>query len=180
MDSQTKQAIQHAMNNNPAGMSEVIRDIIAGKVEVAIESRKQEIAQSLLQPQVEEYEIDEEIVKKLNLEAFSLDVLEDYILSEEFEQLDELSKKTLSNYVKKASRSVRTNTSMAKDFERDADHHLAKADKHNWNGPHGSYQPKDTEHSRKEKAASTLSKMFNKDAKKRIKGISMAADKLSK
>lgn len=103
MDSQTKQAIQHAMNNNPAGMSEVIRDIIAGKVEVAIESRKQEIAQSLLQPQVEEYEIDEEIVKKLNLEAFSLDVLEDYILSEEFEQLDELSKKTLANYVKKAS-----------------------------------------------------------------------------
>jgi len=160
MDSQTKQAIEHAMNNNPAGMSEVIRDIIAGKVEVAIESRKQEIAQSLLQPQVEEYEIDEEIVKKLNLEAFSLDVLEDYIVSEEFEQLDELSKKTLANYVKKASADSGTNRSIGSGF---TDKGFRKG------------QSDDSK-----KTYFRLGNQFHKKADKRLAGVGKAVDKLAK
>ena len=38
-----------------------------------------------------------------SFEDYSLEELEDFMMSEEFEQLDELSKKTLGSYVKKAS-----------------------------------------------------------------------------
>jgi hypothetical protein len=37
------------------------------------------------------------------LEDYSIEELEDFMMSEEFEQLDELSKKTLGSYVKKAT-----------------------------------------------------------------------------
>ena len=41
--------------------------------------------------------------EELNLEDYSLEELEDFMMSEDFEQLDELSKKTLGSYIKKAS-----------------------------------------------------------------------------
>ena len=47
----------------------------------------------------EDYQHNEE----LNLEDYSLEDLQDFMMSEDFEQLDELSKKTLGSYIKKAS-----------------------------------------------------------------------------
>jgi len=44
------------------------------------------------------FNVDEE----LTLEDYSLEEIEDFMMSEEFEQLDELSKATLGSYVKKA------------------------------------------------------------------------------
>ena len=41
-----------------------------------------------------------------SLEDYSLEELEDFMMSEDFEQLDELSKKTLGSYVKKATSDV--------------------------------------------------------------------------
>lgn len=40
--------------------------------------------------------------EELSLEDYSIDELEDFMVSEDFEQLDELSKKTLANYINKA------------------------------------------------------------------------------
>ena len=47
---------------------------------------------------LEDYSLEE-----LTLEDYSLEELEDFMMSEDFEQLDELSKATLGSYVKKAS-----------------------------------------------------------------------------
>ena len=44
--------------------------------------------------------------EELDLEDFSLEEIEDFMMSEEFEQLDELSKKTLKSYAKKAQKNV--------------------------------------------------------------------------
>jgi hypothetical protein len=43
------------------------------------------------------------VKEELDLEDYTLEELEDFMVSEEFEQLDELSKKTLGSYIKKAS-----------------------------------------------------------------------------
>ena len=54
---------------------------------------------NLKPPVNEEIEFDED----LNLEDYSLEELQDFMMSEDFEQLDEISKQVLGSYVKKAS-----------------------------------------------------------------------------
>jgi hypothetical protein len=55
----------------------------------------------------EEELTDEELAdEELALEGYSLEELEEFMMSEEFEQLDELSKKTLATYVRDASSHV--------------------------------------------------------------------------
>lgn len=46
------------------------------------------------------------VKEELDLEDYTLEELEDFMVSEDFEQLDELSKKTLGSYVKKAQDSI--------------------------------------------------------------------------
>lgn len=50
---------------------------------------------------------DHRVVKEdYSLEDFSIEELQDFIISEDFEQLDEISKQTLSNYVSQAGHSL--------------------------------------------------------------------------
>ena len=63
----------------------------------------------------------EELDEELNLEDFSLEELQDFMMSEDFEQLDELSKKTLASYIGKASKAYAKH-----------DKQLGLADKANW------------------------------------------------
>jgi hypothetical protein len=53
---------------------------------------------------------------ELNLEDFSLEEIEEFMVSEEFEQLDELSKSTLGSYVNKASDSATKSASGSTSF----------------------------------------------------------------
>ena len=46
------------------------------------------------------------VKESFDIEDYSVEELEDFMMSEEFEQLDELSKKTLGSYVKKATSDV--------------------------------------------------------------------------
>ena len=101
-------------------------------------------------------------------------------LAKEDVQIDELSKKTLGSYVNKAARSATARTRLSKDFERSADNALVKADKHNWNGPHGSYKPVKTKDSENERVHREISHEFKKDADKRLQGIAKATAKLTK
>jgi hypothetical protein len=84
---------------------------------------EQKIAEILAESKVAEEAIDEEVevvdeqvevvdeeniselLEQLGLEESSGEELEDFMMSEDFEQLDELSKKTLGSYVKKATTS---------------------------------------------------------------------------
>ena len=75
--------------------------------------------------------IDKAINKltKEDLEGFSVEELEDFMMSEDYEQLDELSKKTLGSYVKKASNKLMSHgtnamTYIARNDSAKADYHI--------------------------------------------------------
>jgi predicted RNA binding protein YcfA (HicA-like mRNA interferase family) len=90
---------------------------------------------------------------KLAKEEFSEDILE------ELEQIEELSKSTLGSYIKKAARSANARSSLSGRFDNEAEH------------------GKDYKQiASNEKLASD----FAKDARKRVKGISKATDRLTK
>ncbi len=60
------------------------------------------------------------ISEELTLEDFSFEELEEFMMSEEYEQLDEVSKKTLASYVKKASHDVATKGAVTRQLSNDS------------------------------------------------------------
>jgi hypothetical protein len=102
----------------------------------------------------EEYD-DEE----LTLEDYSLEELEDYMMSEDFEQLDELSKSTLGSYVKKAAADATISRKVASDFE----HMASRAKKPSMKA-----------------SASELEKEYKSKSWKRRDNIGKAVDRLTK
>lgn len=97
-----KNLIEAIASGDLVTSKKILESVLADKVTQRIEERKQEIAESLF--------IEEETVE------VDKEILESYLQSEEFEQLDELSKDTLKSYIKKAGPDV-----AAKDTE--AKHH---------------------------------------------------------
>ena len=77
------------------------QEAITDRISIAMESKRTNIAQSMFTKE----SVEEE---ELTLEDYSVEELEDFMMSEDFEQLDELSRKTLSSYIGKA-RSSRNN-----------------------------------------------------------------------
>jgi hypothetical protein len=76
--------------------------IMATKVSETIDNMRSDIAQTMFASEetiIDDEEYDDE---ELTLEDYSLEELEEYMMSEEFEQLDELSKSTIGNYIKKS------------------------------------------------------------------------------
>ena len=72
------------------------QEAITDKISIAMEIRKTELAQSMFTKEsVDAYE-------ELTLEDYSVEELEDFMVSEDFDQLDELDKKTLGSYVTKS------------------------------------------------------------------------------
>jgi hypothetical protein len=110
--------------------------------------------------------------ESFNLSDLTLEELEDFMMSEEFEQLDEISKKTLASYVSKAadsaaSKGVEYGTKKAQSDEMDR-----------MMNRHMSYSDKDK--------IRQIMKTTNRDveaprekAAKRLKGIDRAVNKLS-
>ena len=92
--------IDQIATGDASGAKNTMSDMLSAKAFEALDARKQELAASLFggspQEQVQEEEVE------LNLEDFSLEELEEFTLSEEFEQLDELSKGTVRSYLKKS------------------------------------------------------------------------------
>ena len=76
--------------------------VMAEKVSARIDDMRIDVAQNLFAEQSEE--IEEEV--ELNLEDYSLEEIEEFMMSEDFEQLDEISKNTLTSYVDKANKDI--------------------------------------------------------------------------
>ena len=91
----TTQFIDELAAGNASGAKDILNDMLSARAFEALEGRKIEIAQNIFNGSVQE--------EQLNLEDYSLEELEEFMVSEEFEQLDELSKTTLGSYVNKAS-----------------------------------------------------------------------------
>jgi hypothetical protein len=95
----------------------------------------------------------------INLEDFSLEELEEFMVSEEYEQLDELSKSTLGSYVKKASKDAVTSSSASTNWARTSDR---------------------ARNPRVKAAAAQYSDEEESREKKRLTGIGKAVKKLTK
>lgn len=132
-----------------------------------LDGMRQDLAQGMFKEQAVELDEDgegqvykeseslkeAEVDKDLNLEDYSVEEIQDFMQTEDFERLDELSKETLSSYVKKAHQSGTT-----ADFLHG--HHMAKKSRNNdW---------------RKKKNA------LSDTSHKREKGINTAVDRLAK
>ena len=94
----TTQFIDELAAGNASGAKDILNDMLSARAFEALEGRKVEIAQNIFNgSQVQE--------EQLNLEDFSLEELEEFMVSEEFEQLDEISKKTATSaYVARMGR----------------------------------------------------------------------------
>ena len=121
-------------------------------------------------------------MRDLNLEDFTLEELEDFMVSEDFEQLDEISGKVLGSYIQKA----RADMAAKYQHQRDIDSHpkvLAQKaktreymDKRKWKQFHTSY---DKESAIKAKIDPNIHKTGSQGAAKRHKGIEKAIKKLT-
>ena len=94
----TTQFIDELASGNASGAKDILNDMLSARAFEALEGRKVQIAQNIFNgSQVQE--------EQLNLEDFSLEELEEFMVSEEFEQLDEISKKTATSaYVARMGR----------------------------------------------------------------------------
>ena len=93
---ETKNFINSVSIGNAAEAKDTLNDMLSTRAFDALNARKINIAQTLFNNDVVEEEVE------LNLEDFSLEELKEFALSEEFEQLDELSKGTVRSYLKKS------------------------------------------------------------------------------
>ena len=78
---------------------------MANRISTRLEDMRVDVAQNMFRTEsVESEEVAEEVAEEteLTFEDYSLEELQDYMMSEEFEQLDELSKDTLKSYLGKA------------------------------------------------------------------------------
>lgn len=89
---------------------QAFNQVMAEKISARLDDMRIEVAQNMFSEDYkkkmkEEESCDEEddMKEELNLEDFSLEELQDFMMSEDYEQLDELSKKTLGSYLKKAT-----------------------------------------------------------------------------
>lgn len=88
--------------------------VLAEKVSARIDDMRIDVAQNLFAEQQTE-ELEE---VELNLEDCSLEEIEEFIMSEDFEQLDEISKNTAISYLKKANKDLDTRTGEGETFTR--------------------------------------------------------------
>lgn len=93
MSDLTRNLVDAIISGKATAIEDSFQAAMSDKISSAMEARKVVLAQGLFRESIEE---------ELTLEDYSIDELEDYMMSEEFEQLDEVSKKTLGSYVTKA------------------------------------------------------------------------------
>jgi hypothetical protein len=91
-----QEIIRHAIDKNPLALKEALEEELRGRVALALEAKMSE-----------QEEEDEGMTESFDLSDLTLEELEDFMMSKEFEQIDEISKKTLASYVKKAADDMR-------------------------------------------------------------------------
>jgi hypothetical protein len=96
----TTQFIDKLAAGNASGAKDMLNDMLSARAFEALEGRKVEIAQNIFNgSQVQE--------EQLNLEDYSLEELKEFMVSEDFEQLDELSKEKYRQYLDASRKEVK-------------------------------------------------------------------------
>jgi len=101
-----KKIIQESIDKNPLGVKEALEEALQDRVRAALEEKYAEMMESKDEDEDDEDEDedeDEDMDESFDLSDYTIEELEDFMMSEDFDQLDEISKKTLGSYVKKAT-----------------------------------------------------------------------------
>jgi hypothetical protein len=151
-----KQIIQESINKNPVGLKEALEEELRSRVAAALEEM-----------------VNKEVEEDLDLSDYTTEELEDFMMSEDFEQLDEISKKTLASYVSKAADNAASHG--IKYGEKRA--HSDEMDR--MMNRHMSYSDKDKVRQIMKTTSNDIEAPREKAAK-RLKGIDMAVKKLSR
>ena len=88
--------LQESIEKNPLGLKEAFIEELRARLGLALEAKMQGNKKD---------EDDKEKRESFDLSDLTLEELEDFMMSEEFEQLDEISKKTVVSYMNKAKKS---------------------------------------------------------------------------
>jgi hypothetical protein len=95
MTDYTLNLVDAIISGRATDIENAFQEAITDRISIAMDSKRTNIAQSMFTKESVEPE-------ELTLEDYSVEELEDFMMSEDFEQLDEVSKKTLGSYVTKA------------------------------------------------------------------------------
>ena len=144
--------MQESIEKNPLNLKEAFVEELRARLGLALEAKMQGNKKD------EEDEDDKEKHESFDLSDFTVEELEDFMMSEDFEQLDEISIPKLARYMKRASDDLANNS---------ANREFMKA-----NLP--SFTDKDER--TKEKVDNTFKKMIGK----RKSGIAQAASKIAR
>lgn len=146
--------LQESIEKNPLGLKEAFIEELRARLGLALEAKMQ----GNKKDEDDEDEDDKEKHESFDLSDLTLEELEDFMMSEDFEQLDEISTRKLARYMKRASDDLANNS---------ANREFMKA-----NLP--SFTDKDER--TKEKVDNTFKKMIGK----RKAGIEKAASKIAR
>ena len=103
-----KRIIQESIDKNPLGVKEALEEALQDRVRAALEEKYKKMAMESDEDDEDdeddddEDDEDEDMDESFDLSDYTVEELEDFMVSEDFDQLDEISKKTLASYVKKA------------------------------------------------------------------------------
>ena len=104
-----KRIIQESIDKNPLGVKEALEEAMQDRIRAALEEKYAEMTESKDEDDDEDEdededddEDDEDMDESFDLSDYTIEELKDFMVSEDFDQLDEISKKTLASYVKKA------------------------------------------------------------------------------
>ena len=78
--------IQASVNKNPLAMKEALEEELRGRLALALEAKMKE----------------DDMEESFDLSDLTLEELEDFMMSEDFDQLDEISKKKVADYMDKS------------------------------------------------------------------------------
>lgn len=73
---------------------------MANRISTRLEDMRVSVAQGMF---ATEQSVEETVEEELTLEDYSVEEVQEFMQTEDFEQLDELSKKTLANYITRAA-----------------------------------------------------------------------------
>ena len=94
-----KDLVDAIQSGKSATIQATFNSLMTEKIQDGIEAYRQAVIDNTFNPELASESLDEE----LQLEDYSLDEIQEFMMSEEYETLDELSKKTLGAYVNKAT-----------------------------------------------------------------------------
>jgi hypothetical protein len=171
-----QEIIQHAIDKNPLALKEALEEELRGRVALALEAKMREQEEDEDDEDDDEDDEDEDMKESFDLSGLTLEELEDFMMSEEFEQLDELDKKTLASYVKKAQ----TSSKRANTYKSKAQDDAARANRNLHKGYSGDYRVDiNKQYNRLDKASDKVAK-HDKTIDKRTTGIDRAKTRLAK